>query len=167
MPQLDPSSFSSQLVWLVITFVIFYVVMARVALPRVSEVLETRQNRIAYDLETAATLKDKADKVLAEHEASMANAHAESQSLLAQATQDWAVESARRQQEIAAKIAAQIGDAEKRIATARQAAMVKIGEIAGEVAHSATAKLIGVEPDDAAVKAALEAALDPGAKAGA
>ena len=167
MPQLDPSSFASQLVWLVITFVIFYLVMARVALPRVSEVLETRQNRIAYDLEKAASLKDEADKMLAEYEASMANAHAESQSLLAQAAQDRAAEAARRQEELTAKITAQIGDAEKRIDKARQAAMAKIGDIAGDVAHSATAKLIGVDPDDAAVKAALDAALDSGAKGGA
>ena len=92
MPQLDPSSFASQLVWLTITFVIFYLVMARVALPRISEVLETRQNRIAYDLETATTLKAEAESVLAEYEASMASAHADSQALLAQAAQERSAE---------------------------------------------------------------------------
>ena len=158
MPQLDPSSFASQLLWLTITFVIFYLVMARVALPRVSEVLETRQNRIAYDLETATSLKGEAENILAEYEASMAKAHAESQALLAQAAQERGAEAARRQEELGAKIAAQLDDAETRIDQARRAAMDNIGDIAGEVAHSATAKLIGIEPDDKAVKAALKAA---------
>lgn len=160
MPQLDPSSYASQLIWLVITFGIFYLVMARVALPRVSEVLETRQDRIAHDLETATSLKVEAENVLAEYEASMANAHAESQSLLARAAQERAGEAARRQEELGARIAAQLGDAELRIDEARRAAMANIGVIAGDVAHSATAKLIGVEADDAAVGAALDAALD-------
>ncbi len=158
MPQLDPGSFASQLVWLVITFGIFYLVMARVALPRVSEVLETRHSRIAYDLETATSLKAEAEGVLAEYEASMANAHAESQSLLAQAAHERAAEAAHRREELGAKIAAQLGDAELRIDEARRAAMANIGDIAGDVAHSAMAKLIGIEPDDAAVQAALEAA---------
>ena len=163
MPQLDPSSFASQLIWLTVTFVIFYLVMVRVALPRISEVLETRQDRIAYDLETAASLKANAENVLAEYEASMAKAHGESQTLLAQAAQERAAEAARRQNELGAKIAAQLADAEQRIDEARRAAMANIGDIAGDVAHSATAKLIGIEPDDAAVKAALDAASKGGA----
>ena len=158
MPQLDPSSYASQIVWLIITFVIFYLVMARVALPRVSEVLETRQDRIAYDLETATTLKVEAESVLAEYEASMVKAHADAQSMLAQAAQERSAEAARCQEELSAKIAAQLGDAERRIDEARQAAMANIGEIAGDVALSATAKLIGVEPGDAALKTALKAA---------
>lgn len=160
MPQLDPSSFASQLLWLVITFSIFYLVMSRIALPRVSEVLETRQNRIAYDLENATSLKGEADQVLAEYEASMAKAHSESQTLLAEAAQDRAVDSTRRQEELGAKIAAQLGDAEVSIQKARQGALDNIAEIAGDVASSATAKLIGVEPSTAAVKAALDAARD-------
>lgn len=159
MPQLDPSSFASQLIWLVITFSIFYLVMARIALPRVSEVLETRQNRIAYDLETATSLKVDAEKVLAEYEASMAKAHAEAQDMLAKATQERAAEAARRQEELGARISAQLGDSEAHINEVRQAAMANIGDIAGDVALTATAKLIGVSPDDAAVRAALDAAL--------
>ncbi len=163
MPQLDSSSFASQLIWLAITFVIFYLVMARVALPRVSEVLEKRQNRIAYDLETATSHKAEAENVLAEYEASMANAHAESQSLLARAAQERTADAARRQEELGAKIAAQLGEAERRIDEARRAAMANIGDVAGDVAHSATSKLIGVEADDAAVRAALDAAAKEGA----
>ena len=157
MPQLDSSFFAPQLIWLAITFVILYLLMARVALPRISEVLEARQDRIAHDLDAAASLKAEAEAALAAYEASMAKAHSEAQALLAQAAEERAGEDAARQAELDARLAGQLADAEARINQAREAAMAAVGEVAGDVARSATAKLIGVEPDDAAVAAALVA----------
>ena len=157
MPQLDPAFFAPQLIWLAITFVILYVLMARVALPRISAVLEARQDRIAHDLDNAATLKAEAEAALAAYEASMSRAHSEAQGLLAQAAEERAGESAARQDELGARLAGQLAEAEARIDEARQAAMASVAEVASDVARSATAKLIGVEPDDAAVAAALSA----------
>ncbi len=158
MPQLDSSFFAPQLIWLAITFVILYVLMARVALPRISAVLEARQDRIAHDLDDAASLKAEAEAALAAYEASMAKSHSEAQALLAQAAEGRAGESAARQAELDARLAGQLADAEAHINEAREAAMASVGDVAGDVARSATAKLIGVEPDDAAVAAALAAA---------
>lgn len=158
MPQLDPQVFSPQLVWLAITFVVLYLLMARVALPRIGEVLEARQDKIAHDLDAAATLKTEAEAVLEEYEEAMAGARSDAQGLLAQAAEERAAEAAGRQAEFDAKIAGQLHDAEVRIAEARKAAIAHVGEVAGEVVRAATAKLIGVEPDDEAIKAALAAA---------
>ena len=158
MPQLDPSSFPSQLIWLTISFVVLYLLMARLALPRIGEVLESRQDRIAHDLDAAASLKVGAENALAEYEASMANARSEAQGLLAQAAEERAGDEAARHTELDARIAGQLRDAEARIDQARRAAIANIGEVAGDVARSATAKLIGVEPGDDAVAAALAAA---------
>ena len=158
MPQLDPSSFASQLIWLAITFVILYVLMARIALPRISEVLEARRDRIARDLDDVASLKDEAEAALAAFEASMAEARSKAEALLAQAAEEQAGEAAARLAEFDARLAGRQADAEARIDEALRAAMANIGDIAGDVVHSATAKLIGVEPDDAAVASALDAA---------
>ena len=158
MPQLDPSVFAPQLIWLTITFVILYVLMARIALPRIGEVLEARQDRIAHDLDAAATLKAAAEKALAEYEQSLAKSRSEAQSLLSQAAEDRTRKATERQAKLDATIAGQLRDAESRINDARKAAMDNVTEVAKEVARSATAKLIGVEPSDAAVDAALAAA---------
>ena len=162
MPQLDPSSFAPQLVWLAISFVILYLLMARLALPRIGEVLESRQDRIAHDLDAAGSLKTEAENTLAEYEASMAKARSDAQGLLAQAADERTREEAARHTELDARIAGQLCDAEARIDRARRSAIANIGEVAGDVARSATAKLIGVEPDDAAVDAALAAAMGDG-----
>ena len=62
MPQLDPSSYASQIFWLVVTFVILYLLMWKVALPRVSALLRERQERIDDDLEKASRLKAEAEE---------------------------------------------------------------------------------------------------------
>ena len=157
MPQLDSAFFAPQLIWLTITFVTLYVLMARVALPRISEVLEARQDRIAHDLDDAASLKAEAEAALATYEAAMAKAHSEAQGLLAGAAEERAAEAAARQAELDARLAGQLADAEARIDRARAASMTAVAEVAGDAARGATAKLIGVEPDDAAVAAALAA----------
>lgn len=157
MPQLDSAFFAPQLIWLTITFVTLYVLMARVALPRISEVLEARQDRIAHDLDDAASLKAEAEAALATYEAAMAKAHSEAQGLLAGAAEERAAEAAARQAELDARLAGQLADAEARIDRAREASMTAVAEVAGDAARGATAKLIGVEPDDAAVAAALAA----------
>ena len=158
MPQLDPEVFSPQLVWLAITFVILYVVMARVALPRIGEALEGRQDHIAHDLDAAASLKAQAEAALDEYKQTMARARSEAQGVLARAAEQRAAAAAERGNEFEARIAAQLREAEARIAKARQGALDDIGGVAGEIARAATEKLIGAAPDIRAVKHALAAA---------
>ena len=57
MPQFDPTSFPPQVVWLAIAFVVLYLLMSKLALPRVAEVLQMRADRIQSDLDKAASLK--------------------------------------------------------------------------------------------------------------
>ncbi len=99
MPQLDPLVFVPQLVWLAISFVILYLLLARLALPRIGDAIEARQDRIAHDLDTAATLKSEAEAVLRAYERTMAEARSEAQSEIARAAEQRAQESAARQAE--------------------------------------------------------------------
>lgn len=163
MPQLDPGVFSPQLIWLAITFVILYVLMARIALPRVGEVIEARQDRIAHDLEGAATFKADAEAVLAEYEKAMADTRAKAHALLAENAEQCAKEAAERQAQLDARIAERLKKAESGIAKSRQAALDSIEAVAGDVARAATEKLIGETVDEKAVKAALASEAKRGA----
>ncbi len=158
MPQLDPDVFLPQLVWLTITFVVLYLLMVRTALPRIAEVLEARRERITHDLDAAASLKAEADRALAEYEASIAEARASAQGMLAQAAEEHARRASEQQAALDERLAARLREAEARLAEAKTAALGHIEEVAADVARTATARLIGVEPGDEAVAAALAAA---------
>ena len=159
MPQLDPSNYAGQIFWLVITFVALYWVLVRLALPRIADVLEARQQKIDDDLDRAAAAKQEAEKVLAAYDKRLAEGAAEAQGLLRQASDEMAAEAAERHETLAAKLAEDVQAAEARILEAKTKAVRSIGEVAAEVAQSAARRLIGVEVDGKAAGAAVEAAM--------
>src|SRR5581483_6146992 len=71
-PPFKSQTFASQLVWLVIAFVLLYVLMAKLALPRVGGVIESRQKRIADDVAEAGRLKQQSDEAVAAYEKALA-----------------------------------------------------------------------------------------------
>src|ERR1041385_5689508 len=80
-PPFDPTTFASQVLWLAITFVALYLLMSRIALPRVATILENRQSRITGDLADAQRLKDQSDAAIAAHEKALAEARSRAQAL--------------------------------------------------------------------------------------
>ena len=79
MPQLDVATFPPQLIWLAITFVVLYLLMSRLGLPRVGGVLAARRDRIEGDLEKAAQMKAEAEAVIAAYERALAEARQQAQ----------------------------------------------------------------------------------------
>lgn len=145
MPQLDPTVWPTQLFWLTLTFVALYLIVWRVALPRISEVLEARQRKLDDDLKKATALKEEAEAILAEYEKMRADAQASAHQAL-QATHDALKEEAERETEaLAAKLSAQTEEAEARIAAAKSAALASLEGTVSEVVVAATEKLIGVK----------------------
>lgn len=137
MPQFDPSSFASQVFWLAVTFIALYVVMARVVVPRISEVLETRRRRIETNLEKAEALKKDAATALAAYEKAVGEARAQARGLIAEAGQRIAEAGQRQEAELAKKLAAQVADGEAGIARALDAAMAGVRDAAAEAAAEA------------------------------
>jgi F-type H+-transporting ATPase subunit b len=158
MPQLDTTTFLPQLFWLVVSFAVLYLVMARVALPRVAAVLEQRQTRISSDLDRAAAAKEEAEAVMAAYEKALAEARAKAQAETKATADRLAAEAAARTEALAAELAVRVRTAEARIAEARRAALAEVETVAAEVAGSATERLSGAYPDIAAVTAAVAAA---------
>lgn len=163
LPQLDVHSYPTQIFWLIVTFVILYLIMAKVALPRIAEVLEERQERIADDIETAERLRSEAATVQAEYEKALAEARGKAQALFRETAEAIAKEHADAEAEAAKKMARKTKTAETRIAKQRAEALESLRAVASETAAAATVKLIGVEPPAAAVDKAVEQAAGGGA----
>ncbi len=159
MPQLDISTYSSQIVWLVITFSILLVVMWKVIVPAIGSTLETRQRRISGNLEKAAELKKTAEAALAAYQAALADARDEAVGVIGEVKERLAADAARRNSELAEKLAGQMRDSEARIEQAVEQASASLRTVAMDVAAAAVTKLTGDTPDDAIVGGAVDGAM--------
>ena len=145
LPQLDASTFPSQIFWLIVSFLALYWLLSRKALPRVGEILEARQGRIAADLDRAAALRNEAEEALRKHEAVVAEAQARAAAQLKETQDRLTAEAAKRQAELDAQLHAKLAEAEGRIGAAKDAALAQIQGVAAEVAKAAVQRLTGIE----------------------
>jgi len=158
MPQLDPSSFPSQLFWLVVSFLVLFLLMWKVALPRVGEVIEQRQQKVSADLERAEKLKEEVEQVTAEYEKLLSEARASAQEEFRKTQDQLKTEHDNRIARHDTELTAMISEAEGRIADARKEAMAELQSLAEEIAADSVAKLTGTKPQAAAVKKAVASA---------
>jgi F-type H+-transporting ATPase subunit b len=158
-PPFDSTTFASQLLWLVLTFVALYLLMSRIALPRVGAILENRQQRIAGDLAEAQSLKGQSDAAIAAYEKALADARGRAQALANETMQKQAAAAEAHRKELDARLNAHIAEAEKSIAGTRTAAMANVQSIATEAAAAIVERLIGTTPASQDVAAAVGDAL--------
>lgn len=156
-PPFDPTHFTSQLVWLAITFGAIYFLMSRIALPRVANILSTRKAKIESDLQLAAKAQEEAAAAAAAHQKTLADAKANAQAL-AQATHTHlTAQTDSRRHALEADLNAKMAEAEAKIAQTKDAAMANVGAIASDTAHAILQHITGQPADPAAVEAALAA----------
>ncbi len=144
MPQLEIGDFAPQLVWLAISFITLYVLMARVALPRIGDVLNQRRERIDRDIAEAERLKAETERALQAYERELAEARARAHKIAREAREKLDAEVAGERAKVEAEIAAKMAEAEARIAEAKAKAMAEVDEIAREAASAIVAQLISV-----------------------
>lgn len=156
-PPFDPSTFSSQILWLAITFGLFYLFLKRVVLPRIAGTLEVRRDRIAQDFDQAARMKDEADAARAAYEQELATARAEAGGIAQEARDAAKAEAEAERQETGQALDKKLAEAEAHIAGIKAEAMKDVGKIAEETTAALVEQLIG-KASKAEVAAAVKAA---------
>lgn len=159
MPQLDLSTFPSQIFWLAVFFVVLYLLMAKLAMPKIERVVDERRRRIESDLDKAGQMKTEAEAVIAAYEKALADARHQAQLTMKETGDKLAALAAERQRQAGAVIAERTTVAEKRIATARSAALADLRGVAVDVARAAASKLVGGTVDEGRAGAAVDAVL--------
>jgi F-type H+-transporting ATPase subunit b len=155
MPQLDFSTFSNQIFWLIVTLVAIYFILSRLALPRIAGVLAERQGTINNDVNMAEELKEKAVAAEEAYNKALNDARSEAARIV-EATKA----------EIKEELDAAIATADAQISEKAKAGEEAIAEIRSnalssvkEVAAAATADLVvalGGKSDTKAVTAAVK-----------
>lgn len=157
-PPFDPSTFASQLLWLAITFGLFYLFMNKVIVPRVGGILEHRRDRIAQDLGEANRLKEESDNAIAAYEQELATARKKAGEI-AQTARDKAKASAEAERaKTEASLAERMVEAEASIADIKSKALADVDAIAEEAATNLVKHLLGGAVTKTEVAAAIRAA---------
>lgn len=159
MPQFDPHFFATQLFWLFVTFVLLYVLLSRLSMPKIGAVLEERQRRIDDNLEKAAKLKAEAEAAIAAYEKALAESRAKAHDILKANADEISRQAESRARSLGERLASEIKAGEARINEAKGKALAEIEGLAVEVAQAAVRKLTGLESDAAQAAAAVAAAI--------
>ena len=155
-PPFQAEHFASQIVWLVLSFVVLYALLWKLALPRIASILAARRARIDGDLAEAARAKTESEAALADYEKSLAAARANAQAIAAKTHQELAARSEARRKELEAGLAAKLADAEAQIGATKTAAMKNVRGIAIEAAGAIVERLTGAAPAKPTVERAVD-----------
>lgn len=158
-PPFQVETFASQLVWLAIAFVGLYLLMSRVALPRIGSIFEERRDRIADDLAEAQRFKDESEGALANYEKALADARGRAQAIANETRERMGAEAEERRRALEQQLNGKLAEAERTIAATKTAAMANVHGIAVEAAAAIVERLLGTTPAAGSVESAVEDAL--------
>jgi len=158
MPQLNPLDWGPQLIWLLITFGILYLLMVYVALPRIGSVIEARAARIARDLATADKLRRETEEAIAAYEQVLAEAKQKAHAIVEEGRTRLKEETAAERAKLDSELGKKSAEAEARINAAKNSAMREVNAVAADVAADIVRQLIGVVPAKAEIEKAVATA---------
>ena len=145
LPQLDISTWPSQLFWLVVLFTAGYILMAKFVTPRIGSVLEERRAKLDEDLGKARSASEDAARIRAEYEADLDAARTAAAETAKQAAAEATKQAEASDAKITKKLAEKAAKAEAKLATARSEAMANLNNVAAEAALAAVAQLANIQ----------------------
>ncbi len=159
MPQLDFSTYPNQWFWLIVTLIVLYLLLNKIALPRIAAVLSARQGAISRDIEQAEALKHKALEAEEIYKMALADARAEASRIIAEAKAEIQKEVDIASERAEVQISAKASESEGRIIEIRAGAVKSIEAVAKDTTGEIIKAIMPGVGDAKAVKAAVMARL--------
>ena len=156
LPQFRFEYWGGQIIWLVVLFAILYALLAKIFVPRLRSIQDTRAQTIADAVEQARRVQAEADAQAKAAKAEIEEARAQARRVAADAKAKAQAEMAERQAAEDQRLQAELEKAEARIRATRDQAMANVGSIAADTAEAIVGKLTGSAPSRAEVEAALK-----------
>lgn len=157
MPQLDFATFPNQIFWLLVTLVVLYLILSRVALPRIASVLADRHGSIQRDLDQAEDLKRKAVEAEEAYNQALKDARAQASEIVAEARADIQKDLDVATAKADAKISAKAAESEAAIMEIRAGAVKSVQEVAMVTTADIVDAVMPGASDAKSIKAAVTA----------
>ena len=159
MPQLDFSTFPNQIFWLIVTLVVLYLVLSRVALPRIATVLSERHGAIQRDLDKAEEMKRSAIEAENTYNKALADARAKANDIVNEAKSEIQKDLDKAIAKADLEISAKAVESEKAISASRDSAVQSVEEVANVTANNIVDAILPEAADTKTIKAAVAARL--------
>lgn len=156
MPQLCADWMGNQVAWLVVSLIVIYLILSRIALPRIGAVLAERSGTITNDIAAAEELKQKAVEAEAAYEQALADARIQAAAIVAEAKAEIQVDLDVELAKADATISAKAAEGEKAITTIREGAVKSVTAVAKDTAKALVSAL-GGSADAKTITAAVSA----------
>ena len=156
MPQLNPEFWISQIVWLVLTFGVLYIVLSKLILPKISENLESRKSQILENIETAESQREESEKKLKEFEKIILESKLEAKNYFNEARQKILDDINSKRLALEKDIDEEISAAEQEVNNLKIGSHEKIRNIAVETSSELIKQLIGEEANNSSISAIVE-----------
>lgn len=150
MPQLDTSTFTSQLFWLCICFFSMLFIMSKFIIPRIADIMEQRQRKIDGYLNKAHTVKIHAEEALKRYQDALAEATANANKALAETQDELNLYMQKKQDDLAQKLNKKIKEGEAEIHKSKEEALAKVKDMSEDLALDIVKKigLTNITPKD-------------------
>ncbi len=156
MPQLDISSYPSQLFWLCVCFFSLYLIMDKLILPKIADIIEQRQRKIDDYIDNAAEIKKKAEKSLEKYQNALAKATAEADKTLNRTQEELNTLIAQKQEELETRLKAKIAESEAEIRHSKEQALKEVQKMSETLALDIVGKLGLTDISAADIKTAMK-----------
>jgi F-type H+-transporting ATPase subunit b len=141
MPQLDTTTFSSQLFWLGVCFLVLYFVLSYLLIPKMAGILEDRETIREEKINLASTYREQAEGLLMAYEKALAQARKDALSNYQSFANEVVLEMAEKKREMLEKMQERLHIAEQELYRARLEASKDIQSVAQDIAGEILQKL--------------------------
>jgi F-type H+-transporting ATPase subunit b len=154
-PPFDPVNFTPMLIWLSLSFGLLYLLMAKIALPRVESILHTRAQRITKDIGEANAFRARSEEAAAAHDKTIADAKAKALALAQETHARLNAETEENRLALEGELSARLAASETQILAMKAAAMGNVEAIASEAAAAIVQHITGKPADQMAIARAI------------
>jgi F-type H+-transporting ATPase subunit b len=154
-PPFDPVNFTPMLIWLSLSFGLFYLLMSKIALPRVESILHARAHKITKDIGEANAFRARSEKAAAAHDKTIADAKAKALALAHETHARLTGETETNRLALEAELNARLAASETQILEMKGKAMGNVEAIAGEAAAAIVQHITGQPADPTAIARAI------------